>query len=187
MSPKVECNECELNPIARGLCKLHYDRAWNAKEFVPHRRISAEHFFRTHYTISPSGCWEWTAAKLKTGYGALADDAGRPIRAHRFAYQLFKGHITKGRLVLHSCDNRLCVNPDHLRLGTHTDNMQDASERNRLRKGEKSHFAKLTESEVLQIRALAGHKKQKDIATQFKVSRAIVCQIISRQIWKHLP
>jgi HNH endonuclease len=184
---KPVCNECEYNPIARGLCKLHYDRAWKAKEFVPHRRTSAEDFFRAHYTIAPSGCWEWTAAKLKTGYGALHDDMGTIVRAHRFAYQLLKGPITRGRFVLHSCDNRLCVNPDHLRLGTQTDNMQEASERNRIPQGERHHQAKLTESQVLEIRSLARTMKQKDIAKQFHISRAIVCQIISRQIWKHLP
>jgi len=79
----------------------------------------------------PSGCWEWRGKVGHNGYGLL-EQSGRNWRAHRFAYTLAKGEIPEGKMVLHSCDNRVCCNPDHLRIGTAKDNWRDAIERERL-------------------------------------------------------
>lgn len=92
------------------------------------------------------GCWEWTAALRDTGYGQMglsksspffgyANGTGpwnRPIKAHRFSWLIHHGSIPEGMCVLHHCDNRKCVRPDHLFLGTKTDNMRDASAKGRL-------------------------------------------------------
>lgn len=82
----------------------------------------------------PSGCWQWTGSKDSWGYGQIrivSSSGGSKIRgAHRISFELFKGEIPDGYFVCHTCDNPRCVNPDHLFLGTQTDNMQD-----RLRKG----------------------------------------------------
>lgn len=80
------------------------------------------------------GCWLWTSNVLKNGYGQFWMGAGLvPEYAHRVAWQLTSGPIPDGLFVLHHCDTPTCVRPDHLFLGTHTDNMRDASRKGRLR------------------------------------------------------
>lgn len=99
--------------------------------------------FHNLYIIRPSGCWEWTLAPLRSGYGRLTIGAGT-VLAHRLSYQLNVGPIPDGMDILHSCDNRMCVNPEHLFPGTHRDNMDDM-----VRKGRQ--FSKLSISEQAEI------------------------------------
>lgn len=81
------------------------------------------------------GCWTWTAAlRGKTGYGAYKLN-GKTIDAHRVSYELHNGLIPKGMYVCHTCDNRKCVNPYHLFLGTAKDNYEDAVNKARIVKG----------------------------------------------------
>lgn len=87
------------------------------------------------------GCWEWTAAFREPGYGAFKFK-GKTVDAHRVSYELSFGSIPVGLLVCHECDNRKCVNPDHLFLGTHQDNYDDAISKGRVVKMEKIPWAK---------------------------------------------
>lgn len=105
-----------------------------------------------------NGCWEWAASKLPSGYGQLFAGRGlRPLRAHRLSYELTYGPIPAGSMVRHECDNPSCVRPDHLVLGTAKDNARDMITRGRYRHvsthGEKCGSAKLSDSDVLAIRA----------------------------------
>lgn len=137
-----------------------------------------------------SGCWLWSAGeKIKGGgYGAFGYK-GKVARAHRVSYELFCAEIPIGLFVLHKCDNPCCVNPDHLFLGTHQDNMDDRERKNRnklpFQDGEKNHQAKLTEDDVRKIRSMS-EMRHEDIAKIFNVQRRQISRIIERKRWAHV-
>lgn len=87
------------------------------------------------YTVNESGCWMWNGSAYKNGYGWLKV-FGSVKSAHRYSFELHKGPIPEGLEILHSCDNRRCINPDHLRAGTHKENMHEAANRGGIRRGE---------------------------------------------------
>lgn len=137
----------------------------------------------------PESCWEWTASILSSGYGSFYSD-GRTRRAHRVAWQLVNGTIPKGEgahgtCVLHHCDNRACVRPDHLFLGSNADNMRDMVEKGRQLKGKANPNAKLTRKQVYAIRA--DPRTYRKIAADHGVSVAQVSNIKRRKQWAHLP
>lgn len=127
-------------------------------------------------------CWLWTASTFNNGYGKFYLD-GRTQSAHRVSYQLYVGPVTG--FVLHSCDNPLCVNPAHLRCGTHEDNMRDVVVRDRAHSGVRNHNHKLTPEEVLTIREQYenGSKRQVELATEFGVDQRVISRIVRKEIW----
>lgn len=80
------------------------------------------------------GCWEWSGNRTPKGYGQMASHRqGHPVMAHRVSYQIHSGPIPEGMCILHKCDNRSCVNPTHLRVGTYADNTRDMYDKGRHR------------------------------------------------------
>lgn len=85
---------------------------------------------------SRTKCWNWTRGT--NGYYGMLQRGGKCQPAHRWSYLAFKGSIPKGKSVCHSCDNPLCINPEHLWLGTHRENLKDAARKGRIKNGERT-------------------------------------------------
>jgi hypothetical protein len=140
--------------------------------------------------VTESGCWIWTRGRAKSGYGCIRLCGQR--FAHRASYVAFKGQIPDGLHVCHSCDVRECVNPSHLWLGTPLENIRDCIKKGRARKvprrGERHHKAKLTELDVLSIRArcAAGSATRLDLAREYGVDKTLIGFIVNRKIWAHI-
>ena len=149
-------------------------------------KLSTLSDIRDHSLETSSGCWEWAHSVWGSGYGRIVDD-GRPLRAHRVAYEIANGSIPADLLVLHSCDNRRCVNPAHLRLGTHAENMRDRATRNRTAVGERCHRAKLLEEHVREIKSLhAAGAAISDLAREYGVAYQSIWRIVRGRGWRHV-
>lgn len=145
-----------------------------------------ERFFAKIEPIPECGCWIWLGALDQIGYG-LGYDGRRVLRAHRLSWRIVNGPIPEGIDVLHHCDVRPCVNPHHLFLGTHAENMADMVRKGRsrhvLRLGEKNPSAKLTSAQVAEIRA--SKELQRTLALRFVVDQSTISLIRNGRIWKH--
>lgn len=135
-------------------------------------------------------CWEWKAGKFSNGYGQFFDGKNK-ICAHRFAYIDTFGPIKNNLLVCHKCDNRSCVNPNHMFLGTQKENLADMQAKDRKinadTSGIKNGRAIIGEHEVLLMRELyACDLPITTIARLFKVSETQTARIVKRQSWKPL-
>lgn len=132
-------------------------------------------------------CWAWAGAVSRMGYGALNNGAGKVVRANRVSWELNRGHIPNGLLVLHRCDNPPCCNPDHLYLGTGDDNTADKVARGRQPRGVKASNAKLTEDNVITMRRMYGDGMgDRKLARLFHLSRGVTQRILRRKTWAHI-
>lgn len=152
-------------------------------------------FEKRVYPEPNTGCWLWGGAINDKGYGQIYD--GYSVKyAHRISYKIYKGEIPKGLLVCHHCDNPICVNPEHLFLGTHKDNNMDMIRKGRDSKeylknfksgpGELAPSSKLTNEEVLEIREMWKEKSVVKIAQILGISKHTIHSIVYRRSWKHI-
>lgn len=178
---------CEKPHYCRDFCQMHYSRWYRHGD--PHAvtwpQGPAEDRFWSKVEKTDT-CWEWTAATMH-GYGVFGVGDNRYQRAHRFSWEMHFGPIENGLWVLHKCDNPLCVRPDHLFLGTHQDNMNDAQRKGRNAHGERAGGARLTEGDIRRIRQLAENgMSHTAIAHEFGVHQPHISKILRGEIWKHV-
>lgn len=198
-STTVHCDEVKLciycgAEFYRHQCAARY--YFNRKRFCS--PSCAAHGSKRHDTLADrlmakiikdeSGCWLWTGHKTAAGYGALGFQRKQKY-AHRSSYEVFCGPIPKGLNVCHSCDVPACINPSHLFLGTQQENMADMVRKKRRSKsnnisGSTHHQAKLTEAQIVEIRA--SPKKQRDIALEYGLAQSTVGAIRTRKTWGHV-
>lgn len=139
-----------------------------------------------------NGCWLWSGHKVSkkpnNNYGRIRYN-GKNVLAHRVSWELRNGKIKKGLCVCHKCDTPSCVNPDHLFLGSHKENMRDSIKKGRLSivisKGEKNGRAILTAEQVIAIRA-DKRTPYRIISQEYGVNLTRISQIKLRKTWKHI-
>jgi hypothetical protein len=134
----------------------------------------------------PGGCLVWGAKKTRNGYGQFSINR-KHFGAHRISYELCVGTIPAGAHVLHKCDNRCCVNPDHLFLGTNTDNVRDREAKGRggAISGEDHYLSKLTKEAVDEIRSSKGTGiTQRQLAKKFNVTPPAISCVLRGITWK---
>ena len=154
-----------------------------------------DRFNRKYEVDLNSGCWLWSDALDVYGYGRLQID-GKPLKAHRVAFQIFNGEIPDGKIICHKCDVRCCVNPEHLFVGTWQDNVSDMMKKGRYKVGGKPHpggkngRAILSDGDAagLLLRKIRGEKvSPKAEAAAWGMSRSSIDRLINGKAWKHLP
>lgn len=132
-------------------------------------------------------CWLWIGCLNECGYGSISTSSGRTMLANRASWLINRGDIPAGMKVLHTCDNPPCVNPDHLFIGTQADNIEDMVTKGRGAKGEVSGSHKLTEVQVLELRADRDSGMIiKQLRLKYNTSHANACAIIHRRTWTHI-
>lgn len=153
-----------------------------------YKRKSIEERFFEKVIINKGECWGWKGGLAHFGYG-LMKVRGKNDRAHRISWRIHKGEIPKGKLVLHKCDNPICSNPEHLYLGTQSDNVKDIYNRNRRsQRGEKNNQSKLKENQVREIRKKYTGKRGelKSLGEEYRVNYNTIRLIIRNERWKHI-
>lgn len=135
-----------------------------------------------HQHADENGCLNWTRGVNLYGYGHFKYSQ-KIVAAHRVSWEIYNQRtIPDGIYILHSCDNPSCINPEHLSLGTHADNMREKSERGR------HPLTTFTRDEVIKIRQIAANDiSHSEIARQLGVGTTTINAIANRKTWKHVP
>lgn len=157
---------------------------------MPMRTRPAEERFWDKVQITDN-CWIWTGALNDSGYGVMGRGgrSGGNVRATHVSWKIHKKEeIQKGIFALHKCDNPICVNPEHLFLGTAKHNYDDMKIKNRNSdppklSGELNGYSKLTENQVIEIKSLKGQVKYQDIADLYNVSKSCITAIMTGRNW----
>ena len=158
------------------------------------RPLTVRLWSRVDISAGPEGCWLWQGSVNDRGYGQIrAEPVGNAIRGiktttHRAAWTLTHGHIPEGMGVCHRCDNPRCVNPSHLWLGTHAENLGDMKSKGRAARGDRSGTARLNSKQVRVIRKLlqVGFCSRSELAVLTNVSCSSINNINNKTTWGHL-
>jgi len=137
------------------------------------------------------GCWRWLGSTDSKGYGHVRLQGGRMQQAHRTAWELTTGKKLSPHVKLcHHCDNPACVRPDHMFPGTQAQNLADMRAKGRSARGARNRAARLSESQVLDIRASfaqrSGYGAQQDLARLYGVTLATINDIVRGRTWQHV-
>ena len=189
-----DCNNTEK--LVKSWCSKHYQRWRNYGDplFTKKREDNlSDEKLLIWMTSAPqikknleTGCWEWMKNRNRKGYGQTAYGV-KKVLVHRLHWKLIHKYWPTD-ILLHSCDNPPCINPDHLREGSHKDNTNDMIKRGRTAVGENVNTAKLTNKKVLKIRKLwkTGKYTKYSLAERFGVSIINISCIIRRKTWTHI-
>lgn len=153
---------------------------------TPAMRANFEHYM-PEGPPNNDNVWLWRGSVLESGYGRLRIGGGKTVRAHRAAFMLFNGPIPPNTIVRHTSDTPLDVNPRHLILGTHADNIHDMVERGRHLHGARHHSATLTPDLVreLRLRHAAG-ESYPALAHAYGITHRAVVKVVKRLSWAHI-
>ncbi len=176
------------NRIKCQLCEMHYYRIRRTGRPELIRSSPAERFWAFVERGGPEDCWRWGGHADRYGSFHVSSKRGM-MAAHRYSWELRHGPIPPGIEVCHHCDNGICVNPSHLFLGTHADNMADAAQKGRLpgvsAPGETHPGAKLKNNQVTAIKcAIAAGERTSRLARQYSVQPTTISAIKHGRSWK---
>lgn len=178
------CPNMVGNHGAKGYCPKHYKRRRKHGDATvvtraPRGSGLEDALSFAGWAVSEAGCWDFRGRLDPDGYGVITKERA-PYRAHRAAYESWVGPIPSGHLIRHTCDNRRCINPEHLLTGSPRDNTRDAQERKRLANGERHGMHKLTDTEVRAMRDeyARGGVSQRSLAAKYGCSQAQVNNVL---------
>ena len=190
MDSNIITNTCEI--CSHEL--LHGKRFCSRSCYYEWRRIDTTEERFWSKVNKTDDCWLWTGKINATNYGQILSN-GKYIKVHRYSWVLHYGEIPeidgsdiRGTCVLHKCDTPACVNPDHLFIGTHSDNMRDMASKSRgmSLKGSEIGTSKLSDKDVLEIRSKYPSVMQSVLAEEYGVSQPVISKIVRRERWTHI-
>jgi hypothetical protein len=173
----VNCvNHPDRKAIGRKLCRSCYTTLHRKGGLGQYPILGPEDVFMARVEKTDS-CWVWQGSRNGYGYGVMMLPGGKMVRAHRYSYERFKGPIPNGMVIMHSCDNPPCVNPDHLNVGTKADNNADTAKKNRHNYGTDHWNGRLSRQAIADI--LASTDQQSVLARRYGVCQSHISRIKS--------
>lgn len=180
-------DDCNKKAIGFGYCSKHYTRLRRYGDpSYKNSRGRGSKARKIDFEVR-NGCFEITSHKLDSNGYAETMIRGRTTKIHRHVYEQCFGKIPAGLVIRHKCDNRACINPEHLEVGTHRENIGDMISRNRQAKGSRKPFSKLTEADVIEIKSLLSKgMTNRSIAGIYSIDESVISEIKHKKAWKHV-